>query len=140
MTILAAVVVFARLFARIKVKKNAGVDDAFISAALLFSIATTVTMILQGIHRLAELLDKGELTFSISEMGHGPPHRNALTSRRHRVSESLLHQHLGIQPGHVLHQILDSASISAYLPASALPQSLLCHDGNRGNLLVLDLL
>jgi hypothetical protein len=48
MTILAALVVFARLFARVVVVKNAGLDDGFITAALLFSIATTVTMILQG--------------------------------------------------------------------------------------------
>ena len=48
MTILAATAVFARLYARIVVVRNAGFDDAFITAALLFSIATTVTMILQG--------------------------------------------------------------------------------------------
>jgi hypothetical protein len=48
LTILAAVAVFARLFARMIVVRNAGFDDAFITAALLFSIATTVTMILQG--------------------------------------------------------------------------------------------
>jgi hypothetical protein len=48
MTILAATAVCARLFARMIVVRNAGFDDAFITAALLFSIATTVTMILQG--------------------------------------------------------------------------------------------
>lgn len=48
MTILAVMVVILRLTARLFVVRNAGLDDAFITAALLFSIATTVTMILQG--------------------------------------------------------------------------------------------
>ncbi|KAK5175061.1 uncharacterized protein LTR77_000198 [Saxophila tyrrhenica] len=47
MTVLAGLAVFARLFARIFIVHNAGVDDGFITAALLFSIATTVTMCLQ---------------------------------------------------------------------------------------------
>ena len=48
MTALSAVVVFARLFARVAIVKNAGLDDGFIVGALLLSLATTVTMCLQG--------------------------------------------------------------------------------------------
>ena len=48
MTVLAGMAVCARLFARVVIVSNAGVDDGFITAALLFSIATTVTMCLQG--------------------------------------------------------------------------------------------
>lgn len=49
MVALAGTVVLARLFSRfVIVKKSAGWDDAFITAALIFSIATTITMCLQG--------------------------------------------------------------------------------------------
>lgn len=47
-TALAALVVFTRLFTRLWIVHEPGLDDGFISAALLFSIATTVTMCLQG--------------------------------------------------------------------------------------------
>ncbi|KAK3713690.1 hypothetical protein LTR37_008384 [Vermiconidia calcicola] len=47
MTCLAGLAVFSRLFARLVVVRNAGLDDGFIVGALLFSIATTVTMCLQ---------------------------------------------------------------------------------------------
>lgn len=48
LTILAAIAVSARLFARLAVVHNAGLDDGFIFAALLLSIATTITICLQG--------------------------------------------------------------------------------------------
>lgn len=47
-TALAAVVVFTRLFTRIHIVKDPGLDDGFIVVALLFSTATTITMCLQG--------------------------------------------------------------------------------------------
>jgi len=47
MTVLAAMAVIARLATRVGIVRNAGIDDAFITVALLFSIATTITMILQ---------------------------------------------------------------------------------------------
>lgn len=45
---LAAAVVLARLATRVFLVRAAGLDDAFIAAALLCSVATTVTMCLQG--------------------------------------------------------------------------------------------
>lgn len=48
MTALAGLVVFTRLYTRIRIVREPGLDDGFIFAALLFSIATTVTMCLQG--------------------------------------------------------------------------------------------
>jgi hypothetical protein len=48
MAALSGLAVGARLYARLKMVHNAGVDDAFITAAWLFSVATTVTMCLQG--------------------------------------------------------------------------------------------
>ena len=54
LTCLAAVVVFTRLFTRFFIARNPGLDDGFITSALLFSIATTVTMCLQGMIRAQE--------------------------------------------------------------------------------------
>lgn len=48
LTALAALVVFTRLSTRIWIVREPGLDDGFISAALIFSIATTITMCLQG--------------------------------------------------------------------------------------------
>lgn len=48
MTCLAGLAVFFRMFTRIKIIHEPGLDDGFIVAALMFSIATTVTMCLQG--------------------------------------------------------------------------------------------
>lgn len=48
MVVLAGVVVLLRLFTRVFIVKSPGWDDAFIAGSLLFSIATTVTMCLQG--------------------------------------------------------------------------------------------
>jgi hypothetical protein len=50
MTVLAATAVAARLYARMALVHNAGIDDIFIVAALAFSVATTITMCLQGAH------------------------------------------------------------------------------------------
>ncbi|KAK3645444.1 hypothetical protein LTR56_009171 [Elasticomyces elasticus] len=47
MTVLAAASVISRLATRVGIVRNAGIDDAFITVALLFSIATTVTLLLQ---------------------------------------------------------------------------------------------
>ncbi|KAK5708471.1 hypothetical protein LTR17_020650 [Elasticomyces elasticus] len=47
MTVLAAASVISRLATRVGIVRNAGIDDAFIVVALLFSIATTVTLLLQ---------------------------------------------------------------------------------------------
>lgn len=49
-TAIAALVVFTRLLTRIHIVKDPGLDDGFILGALLFSIATTITMCLQGMH------------------------------------------------------------------------------------------
>lgn len=48
MVAMAGVVVICRLYTRIFIVKSPGLDDAFITASLLFSIATTITMCLQG--------------------------------------------------------------------------------------------
>lgn len=73
LTTLAALAVFARLFARLAVVHNAGLDDAFITAALILSIATTITMCLQG--NIPTLLTrKSRLTGAPSQMGHGSPY------------------------------------------------------------------
>ena len=48
MVCLAGIVVITRIFTRVKVVRDPGLDDGFIVSALLFSIATTVTMCLQG--------------------------------------------------------------------------------------------
>ena len=55
MTALAGLAVSARLCARALVVHNVGVDDGFIVASLLFSIATTVTMCLQGMLFIPQL-------------------------------------------------------------------------------------
>ena len=47
MTVLAGIAVISRLATRVGIVRNAGIDDAFITLALLFSIATTITMVLQ---------------------------------------------------------------------------------------------
>ncbi|KAK1056676.1 hypothetical protein LTR74_014733 [Friedmanniomyces endolithicus] len=47
MTVLAGIAVISRLATRVGIVRNAGIDDAFITIALLFSIATTITMVLQ---------------------------------------------------------------------------------------------
>jgi hypothetical protein len=83
MTILAAIAVSARLFARLVVVRNAGVDDGFITAALLFSIATTITMVLQGISQNLHLFLQIRADNWSSEMGHGPTHPNPQPARKH---------------------------------------------------------
>ncbi|KAK3109907.1 hypothetical protein LTR53_016352 [Teratosphaeriaceae sp. CCFEE 6253] len=57
MLVLAAIAVVSRLATRVGIVRNPGVDDAFIVVALLFSLATTVTMILQVQHGMAQHQD-----------------------------------------------------------------------------------
>ncbi|KAF2169823.1 hypothetical protein M409DRAFT_52318 [Zasmidium cellare ATCC 36951] len=47
-TVMAVVVVAARLYARLGVGRNAGLDDLFIGISLLFAVATTITMCIQA--------------------------------------------------------------------------------------------
>lgn len=75
-----------------------------------------------------------------SPLGHGPPHHHTIPTRRYRVPESLLRQHLGIQPQHVLHQIFHPASIPANIPSTPIPSGLLDDDRDRGCVYVLDVL
>ncbi|TKA57293.1 hypothetical protein B0A55_11541 [Friedmanniomyces simplex] len=54
MTALAAISVISRLATRVGIVRNPGIDDAFITVALLFSVATTITMILQVKHGMGK--------------------------------------------------------------------------------------
>ncbi|EMC96856.1 hypothetical protein BAUCODRAFT_41690, partial [Baudoinia panamericana UAMH 10762] len=49
-TIISLIAVISRLATRLGIVRNAGVDDIFIGIAWLFSVATTVTMVLQVKH------------------------------------------------------------------------------------------
>ena len=72
MVVVAGLVVLSRLVTRVFVVKSPGLDDAFIAAALLFSIATTVTMCLQGWSILP----------SLTSAHHSPEPRNTRTDQK----------------------------------------------------------
>ena len=142
MTCLAGLAVFSRLFARLVVVRNAGLDDGFIVGALLFSIATTVTMCLQGQYSIKANLSPYQTGANVesSEMGHGPTHEHIIPLRKRPITKALLHIHLGLQPLDVLHQILDPAPIPSNLSAATFQESLLCYDRHRCGLHLLDIL
>ena len=77
MVALAGAVVLLRLYTRIAIVKSPGLDDAFIAASLVFSVATTVTMCLQGMPSInIQFGNMVEILTSPSQMGYGPPYHH----------------------------------------------------------------
>lgn len=139
MTCLAGIVVLTRLFTRVRIVRDPGLDDAFIVAAILFSIATTVTMCLQG-KRNHHLFYDSESSSVCSQVRHGTPYGDFNTLRGHAISEAILRINLGLQPFHVMHEVLDSAPVPQNLPSDQLQTILLWTYGYRGYIHVLDIL
>ena len=73
-------------------------------------------------------------------MGYGQAHKAHLIARRHRIAESLLRLYLGLQSRHGLHQILDPATVPAYLSPAFVPGVMPYHDRYSGHLYLLDFL
>ena len=138
MTVLAAMAVFSRLFARVWIVRNAGLDDGFIVSALVFSVATTVTMILQGATLVTTISPCSRAKKNCSEMGHGPAHGHSDTTREYRIPKGILRLYLGLQPLDVMHEILDLAAIPSDLPSETLPNIVLHLNRHCGHLYLLD--
>ena len=132
MVALAALFVLTRLFTRLRVVRDPGLDDGFIVAALLFSIATTTTMCLQGKYHRHDIPSHTHEDYS--EVRHGPTHVHSHSTRCDRVTEAILRLSLGLQPLNVLHEDINSATVSQDIPAEMVPPQLLWTYGYRGAL------
>jgi len=139
MTVLAAIAVISRLCTRIGIVHNAGIDDGFIAAALVHGTMQPIP--LQVADHRSGVLDRHDGDHVLSgQVWHGQASDHTHPGRSDRDLKAILGVYLGLQPRHIVHEVLDTVPISTDISPDAFPVRLLLTHRRGFHLQLLDVL